>query len=229
MQIVRHVLNALALENRTGYTGRDLLFAICQVNTPLYRPLRRVVRHQLRLFHNQPLHRLLIPQGKISAPRYLLNGIGGIVAVQTVNPRRSVVDVAHSRFIGLGISLGHLVSEVFKTLPTAYLSHPPLLVVGLLPFLSILDSANEVLHLFIPRHRHIQKKCAVPAWQALYRSGGGLRQASGSSSPSVTPSSSASCSTILLSSSSAALRFSSSSTSSGVSQGRWFNTASSSR
>ena len=93
---------------------------------------------------------MFIQQGKISIPGHLFNRISGIVAVQAVNPRRFVIHIADSCFIGLGHTLGHLVAERFKSLPAANLSQSPLFIIGFCPLFAVLHGADHILHFFIP-------------------------------------------------------------------------------
>ena len=59
------MLNAFPLENSGSHLSGDLLFSLGKINPPVHGPFRRIVRHQVRLFHDQPPGGLLVP---LSAP-----------------------------------------------------------------------------------------------------------------------------------------------------------------
>ena len=150
LQVIRHTLDALPLEDGTGDTGCYLLLAPCKVNAPPQRPLGRVIGHQVRLPHDQSLYRLLVPQVKANVPSHLLDGVRRIVAVERVDSRRGVVGIGGSRLVGLCVPLRHLVPQSLKSLSPPDLGQPPVVVVLLRPLPPVLDGSDEFLHLLIP-------------------------------------------------------------------------------
>ena len=241
LQIVRHALDALSLQNGGSHAGGNLPFSISQINATIQRPFCRIIRHQIRFVLDKPLDCLLVQQVEANVSGNALNGVCGIVAVQSIYTRRSVINVAYSRLIGFCVPFSHPLLECLKTLPTAYLIEPPLLVVTLRPFLAVYNGADKLFHFGVPLfklpeivvHRFLQFFCGftINGSNAAFQ----LRKLflcqivafiRFHSSP---PGGSVGSLLLNLSKSSSALRFMISSTSSGVRNGRCFKMVSSSR
>ena len=149
LQIVCHTLNAFPLQDGAGDAGRDLLFPIRKVNAAFQCSIFWVIRHQPRLLHNQALHRLLVPQVKANIPSHALDCVRREIAVQGVNTGRCIVGVGRRHGVRVGDTVCHFIPHGLIAFSAPDLIEPPLFIVGLCPFLSVLHRADQRFHFLI--------------------------------------------------------------------------------
>ena len=143
------MLDALALQDGAGDTGRNLLFPIREIDAAFQRPVLWIVRHQPRLLHDQAFYRLLVPQVKANVPSHALDGIRRIVAVERVNTGCCVIGVRHRHGVCISDTVCHLVPHGLIVFAAPDLVQPPVLIVGLCPFLTVLHGADQILHFLV--------------------------------------------------------------------------------
>ena len=146
LQILCNAFNALSLQDAACHGCGNLSFPIRKVNATLNRFFSRIIWHKIRLLHDQPFDCLLVPQVKSHISGYLLNGISSIIAVQTVDSRRDIVNIAYGSLISLGISFRYPFLKRLKTLTPTYLRQSPLFVILFRPFLAVDNSAYFGFH-----------------------------------------------------------------------------------